>query len=52
MDVLNSTVGNHVSNMLLNNIAFNMADLLEENETEKDANINASCSTRHSHTIH
>ncbi len=39
MDILNTTVGHPLSNMVLGSIAFGIAKRSEECEAEKEANI-------------
>ena len=40
MNVLKITVGHHLSNLFVDNVAFNVAKLLEESEEEQAANAN------------
>ena len=40
MNVLKITVGHHLSNLFVDNVAFNVAKLLEESEEEQAANVN------------
>ncbi len=43
MDILRSIVGNNVLELFTDNVAFNMAELLEESKAEKEATTNARC---------
>ena len=38
MNILQTTVGHHLSNLFVDNVAFNVAKLLEESEAEQAAN--------------
>ena len=40
MNVLKITVGHHLSNLFVDNVAFNVAKLLEESEEGQAANVN------------
>ena len=40
MNILQTIVGHHLSNLFVDNVAFNVAKLLEESEEEQAANAN------------
>ena len=40
MNILQTIVGHHLSNLFVDNVAFNVAKLLEESEEEQAANVN------------